>query len=123
MARLDLHPDHFALLAERDHRSEDALRDELLAVNAELARLTRESTRQARALEASRAELDQAYWFLEKMQEKLPICLRCEKVRTGADSWQSLHAFLLEHSDFLSHGYCPDCAGQVEQEWTRDGEE
>ena len=54
-------------------------------------------------------EIDNMYWHLRKIQEVLPICLECGKVKTGEGSWQTVVDYLKSNSQFLSHGYCPEC--------------
>ncbi|HYP04695.1 MAG TPA: PAS domain-containing protein [Bryobacteraceae bacterium] len=96
---------------------EAALRDELLAMNNDLAVLVRENQRQKKALEAvtlelqsTTKELQESYWHIRKIQEVLPICMQCGKVKTEHSVWQDVVDFLKQQSLFLSHGYCPTCA-------------
>ena len=65
-----------------------------------------------RALE----DLRTSHWHLRRLQELLPICVYCRKVRTGDDYWQSVEAYLAENSDFLTHGICPECLAKVNGE-------
>jgi hypothetical protein len=44
------------------------------------------------------------------VQQLLPVCVECGRVRTGEGRWETPIAFLKEHSHILSHGVCPDCA-------------
>jgi response regulator RpfG family c-di-GMP phosphodiesterase len=64
-----------------------------------------------RALEDLRA----SHWHLRRLQELLPICSYCGKVRTGEDYWQSVETYLAENSDFLTHGVCPECMAGIER--------
>lgn len=109
-------PAGLAIVAEPPWDDHRALEAQLLALNAELAVLSRESTRQARLLEKTNRELHEAHWHLEKISEVLPICMSCHRVRTGKDTWEDAAAFLARHSDFLSHGYCPRCAAKLAAE-------
>lgn len=104
------------------------LQGRLLAVNNELATVARESERRRRELERTRRalqssldELNGAYWHLKKIQEVLPICMSCGKVKSGDRGWQDVVDFLRENSRFLSHGYCPGCAEKVMAELDRSG--
>ena len=54
-------------------------------------------------------QLDKSFWHLRKIQEVLPICMACGKVKTSDSSWEDVVSFLKDNSMFLSHGYCPDC--------------
>ena len=94
-------------------------------LNNRLAVEVRESARKGKELERVNVKLQQAldeldnmYWHLRKIQEVLPICLQCGKVKTGDGSWQTLMDYLKANSHFLSHGYCPDCYAQVIAEQT-----
>lgn len=103
----------FLLLGEPPLEREQALTDEILRLNDDLGRMARES---AKASAAARRELEQlrsSYWHLRKLQEVLPICMGCSRVRTGTSTWQHVAEYLKQHSRFLSHGYCPECATVV----------
>jgi response regulator RpfG family c-di-GMP phosphodiesterase len=53
--------------------------------------------------------LDNSYWHLRKIQEVLPICMECGKVKTSDSSWEDVVNYLKKNTNFLSHGYCPEC--------------
>ena len=61
------------------------------------------------ALKAAYDNLDNSFWHLRKIQEVLPICINCGKVKTADSSWEDVVSFLKSNSKFLSHGYCPQC--------------
>jgi hypothetical protein len=89
-------------------------------LNNRLAVEIRESARKGKALERVNQrlqetlhELDTMYWHLRKIQEVLPICLECGKVKTAEGTWQTLLEYLKANSRFLSHGYCPECYAQI----------
>jgi adenylate cyclase len=54
-------------------------------------------------------QLDKSFWHLRKIQEVLPICIECGKVKTSDSSWEDVVNYLRKNSMFLSHGYCPEC--------------
>ena len=87
----------------------------LIELQGELAVAAREQARQARTLAEAKRDLEESHWHLEKISEVLPICLRCRRIKTGG-RWEAFTDYLLEHSDFLSHGYCPSCAGTAVEE-------
>jgi hypothetical protein len=99
----------FVLAGEPVVGDERALRDELVHLNNELATALREKERVRRALEAAKEELDRNYWHLKKIQEVLPICMYCGRVKTGEAHWVDVVDYLKGNSLFLSHGLCPDC--------------
>jgi len=62
-----------------------------------------------RTLESSLAEV-------RTLQEILPICMYCKKIRDDADYWHTVENYISEHTATrFSHGICPSCmATQVE---------
>lgn len=97
--------------------------DTMLELNNDFARLNREHVRVQRELAQSRDELSRAlkelqtsYWHLRKIQEVLPICMGCNRVKTDTASWQDVAEYLKSNSLFLSHGYCPECFAKVKAE-------
>lgn len=87
----------------------------LAVVARENDRAKRELERTKRELERSHEDLATSYWHLEKIQEVLPICMNCNRVKTSEARWQSVVDYLREHALFLSHGYCPDCRRLLER--------
>jgi heme-degrading monooxygenase HmoA len=115
-ARLFIRDNSSVLIAERDIAEESDLSSELISLNNEFARLTRENQQKNHELTKAQDELtraieerDRSYWFVRKVQEVLPICMKCHKVKTSSTSWDSLEDFFQKNTDFLSHGYCPQC--------------
>ena len=105
------------LLGEREVDRDGAAAEELILANNELATLARERARRQRELERTRRELQAtldelrtSYWHLQKIQEVLPLCMSCGRVKTDAARWQSVAEYLKDNEIFLSHGYCPSCA-------------
>jgi PAS domain-containing protein len=115
--RCEVRPDGFLLLGELPDAR--AFQEEWLHMNNQLAVLGRENARRAKELERAKAELEQAlrnlegsYWHLKKIQEVLPICMDCRRVKAGTE-WEGVAQYLKEHALFLSHGYCPDCLAKA----------
>ena len=47
------------------------------------------------------------------LQELIPICAYCNKVRDGADYWQRVETYIRERTGSrFSHGVCPECYAQ-----------
>jgi phosphoserine phosphatase RsbU/P len=47
---------------------------------------------------------------VSKLEELLPICPRCKKIRTTEEKWEAVESFIMKRTDALfSHGICPDC--------------
>jgi heme-degrading monooxygenase HmoA len=114
--RLDVQPLGFALVGCAREPGAGTYMETLEDLNNRLVVETREKARQAkeldqvnRKLKGALDELESMYWHLRKIQEVLPICLECGKVKTDEGSWQTLIEYLKANSRFLSHGYCPDC--------------
>jgi len=105
-----------ALVGEPGRGDTGRLELELLELNNELIVKSRELTRRTRELEHAQKrlkdaldELETSYWHLRKLQEVLPICVECGKVKTSDSTWESVAEYLERNALFLSHGYCPDC--------------
>lgn len=120
--RLDVQPRTFALVGalprQQTHdymQSLEELNNRLAVEIRDRARKEKELERVNRQLQATLKELDTAYWHLRKIQEVLPICLECGKVKTGDGNWQTVVEYLKANSQFLSHGYCPECYRQAAQ--------
>jgi heme-degrading monooxygenase HmoA len=123
--QLDIQPAAFALIGCVGEQRTQAYMETLENLNNQLAVEIRESARKGKELERVNGrlqqaldELDNMYWHLRKIQEVLPICLHCGKVKTGDGTWQTVVDYLKANSQFLSHGYCPDCYAQALAEQT-----
>jgi heme-degrading monooxygenase HmoA len=114
--RLEVQPDCFLLLGETPVRANDAMQEEMLRLNNDLSVLTREHVRRGRELERALEELNATNWHLKKIQDVLPICMECGKVKT-ATQWEDVATYLKEHAPFLSHGYCPACKEKLKAQW------
>ena len=63
-------------------------------------------------LENNRA-LEQALAHVETLQDILPICMHCHKIRTDQQSWERLESYIEGHSGAkFSHGLCPQCLAE-----------
>jgi len=109
-----------ALIGSRRAGDSQTLSEHLQALNNELAVLAREHARREReqrstAEELQRVvdELNESYRHLKRIQEVIPICMRCSRVKPGDSEWLQVAEYLREHQIFLSHGYCPTCADVV----------
>lgn len=112
--------DGFALVGEVPAGEARSLSEHLQRLNNELSTLARERARQERkyrdlseTLQAALDELDRSYWHLKKIQEAVPICMGCSRLKGDGSNWQTLTDYLRDNQIFLSHGYCPDCAESI----------
>jgi len=112
------------LVAEKDTAEETDVNTKFVDLNNELALLTRDIQQKNRDLSKARdtlakalEERDKSFWYIRKLHEVLPFCMGCKKVKPADESsWESLEAFLMANTKFLSHGYCPECL----EKWKRD---
>ena len=112
------------LVAEKDTAEETDINTKFVDLNNELALLTRDIQQKNRDLKKARdtlakalEERDKSFWYIRKLQEVLPFCMGCKKVKSADESsWESLEKFLIANTEFLSHGYCPECL----EKWKRD---
>ena len=59
-------------------------------------------------------ELQDALAEVRELQDILPICMYCKKIRDDANYWQSVEAYISRHTNSMfSHGICPACYDQV----------
>lgn len=75
--------------------------------------------RENQVLKTAHEQLENSFWHLKKIQEVLPICMECGKVKTADSSWEDVVDFLKKHSLFLSHGYCPECYEKIKDKWRK----
>ena len=55
-------------------------------------------------------ELQVALAEVKELQEILPICMYCKKIRDDEDYWQTVEHFISVHTNTkFSHGICPSC--------------
>ncbi len=113
----------FVLAGEVSPGEARSLSEHLQRLNNELATLAREHARQertyrtlSRELQATLDELDRSYWHLKKIQQAVPICMECSRLKGGESEWRTLTEYLRENEIFLSHGYCPSCAESLLEE-------
>lgn len=108
--------DSFHIVAADVPGDREELEEQLLDVNRELAVVSREEARRARELTRTKeklqdalAELENSYWHLKKVQEVLPVCMHCGRIRSDDASWEDVVEYLKKNSIFVSHGLCPRC--------------
>jgi len=67
-----------------------------------------------RDLERINKELREANERIRTLSGLIPICSVCKKIRKDDGYWEQLEKFITEHSEAVfSHGYCPDCAAEI----------
>jgi hypothetical protein len=67
-------------------------------------------------------ELQSALAEVKVLQEILPLCSYCRKIRDDEDYWHTVESYVSKHtSTKFSHGICPECYTRVMAEM--DGEE
>lgn len=58
-------------------------------------------------------ELNDALSSIRTLQDILPICSYCRKIRDDQEGWRLLEEYVSAHTDTqFSHGICPDCLKQ-----------
>ena len=124
VCRIDIQPRYVVLFGEAPRPKNQQAQEELLQMNNQLAVLSRENARKNKELERAKAELAEAledlrasHWHLRKLQEVLPICMECGKVKAGV-GWQNVVEYLKNNALFLSHGYCPECTAELMTKWS-----
>lgn len=55
---------------------------------------------------------------VKELQEILPICMYCKKIRDDENYWQTVEAYFSHHTNTrFSHGICPTCYKSVATEF------
>jgi PAS domain S-box-containing protein len=61
---------------------------------------------------------------IKTLEQILPICANCKKIRTDTGDWKNVEEYIEEQSTSqLSHGICPDCAKKLYPEFSKKGKE
>jgi len=114
--RIDLHAGWLTIIGEPVREDEARLQREMLALNNRLAVEMRENARQTKLLRQAKADLERAVVelvesrrHLTNLQEVIPICMVCGKVKNRDARWEDVAAYFLRNNLSLSHGYCPAC--------------
>jgi hypothetical protein len=109
--------DRLHVVGERDFADERDSTNRLLTLNNAFASMTRELAKKTRELTAARdelastlSELQSSHWHLRRIQEVIPVCMQCGKVKGDGVNWDKLHDYLADNDILMSHGYCPACA-------------
>ncbi|MDP8232069.1 MAG: response regulator [Candidatus Zophobacter franzmannii] len=64
----------------------------------------------ALTLERQRKELQTALATVKRLENLLPICSYCKKIRNDSDYWEDVEVYITEHTDTMfSHSICPSC--------------
>jgi hypothetical protein len=67
-----------------------------------------------KALEEKNVELVKANEKVYRLQEIVPICSRCKKVRDDKGYWNQVESYIESHSDVkISHSTCEECADKL----------
>ncbi|MCP4723595.1 MAG: response regulator [bacterium] len=62
------------------------------------------------ALSGKILELREALDHIKQLQDFLPICSFCKKIRNDDNYWQQIEEYISAHTDtHFSHGICPEC--------------
>lgn len=69
---------------------------------------------QLREIQAKQDVLLQQLEEIKTLRGLVPICARCKNVRDDSGFWQTIEAYVCEHSEAeFSHSLCPECANML----------
>ncbi len=116
-----------ALAGEVDVANERWHAGQLMQLNNEMAVISRERARHSKELSAAKQALADTldairstHWHLKRIQEHLPVCMECGKIRVDSTRWASLVDYLKDNEILVTHGCCPDCMRDLEARWGLD---
>jgi PAS domain S-box-containing protein len=95
-------------------KAEMQLRDALNNLKKIVEKRSEELTR-------TNKELRDALSQVKTLKGFIPICANCGKIRTDEGFYQSIEAYIAEHTDAkFSHGICPDCRQKLYPQYSED---
>lgn len=66
-------------------------------------------------------KLEQANTDIKTLEEIIPICCSCKKIRNDKGYWEQVERYFMRHTDSqFSHGICPDCVKKLYPEYQED---
>lgn len=73
-------------------------------------------------LDRKNRELQSALEKVETLEQIIPVCVKCKKVRDDEGFWSRIESYLAKHRNLeVTHSYCPECAeeweAEIEREW------
>ncbi len=67
------------------------------------------------------ARKEEALARIQLLEDLLPICAECKKIRDQRDTWHQLETYLTAHSNMtFTHGICPECKKQAMANFKRE---
>lgn len=67
---------------------------------------------QLKEIQAQNEVLNRQIEEIKTLRGLVPICARCKNVRDDSGFWQTIEAYVCEHSEAeFSHSLCPECTG------------
>ena len=80
---------------------------EIQELNVDLDRRVRERTAE---LTTANGELKAALAEVKQLNELLPVCSYCRRIRDDKNYWDSVEHYIVRHTNSnFSHGICPEC--------------
>jgi hypothetical protein len=68
-------------------------------------------------LEQERAQLLEALKRIKTLEDFLPICASCKRIRLKDGSWEQIESYITQRTgSMFSHGICPECARKLYSE-------
>ncbi len=74
-------------------------------------------------LDERSVKLKQAFDTVKKLEEMLPICSACKKIRDDAGDWHSVESYITRKTDTnFTHSICPECTKKLygNEDWYKD---
>jgi phosphoserine phosphatase RsbU/P len=88
-----------------------------LNVGARVVGLQRSLAERVAELEAANLRLEEALGRVRQLQDLIPICSYCRRVRDDQNYWQQVEGYITAQTGAsFSHGVCPDCYQNVSEQ-------
>jgi len=78
------------------------------------ARLLKDENKMTNLIKKLQTALEE----IKTLQNIIPMCASCKKIRDDEGYWQQVETYISAHTDSnISHGICPDCLKKIDPEY------
>jgi len=97
----------------------DGVPHRVVGVHIDINRRKRTEIEKEKLIERLKRSLDE----IKQLQELVPICSHCKRIRDDNGYWQQVDKYISDNSHIkFTHGLCPDCLEKYYEELLNDDE-